>query len=163
MNTQGNFYKANNQFKITKNNFPQMSQTGDLPKLKNSPSPDRRALTSMAKMKIVPGVVTNYNIQNLNVMDTEKLKEELIKCKNEMNKKNKEFHMLKIAYLKLDSENKRNLKIIEEVLQEAARQKGDEIEEDQNVKNLLADTLISSFHVGKLKEVRTKNRVNIDF
>lgn len=159
MNTQTNFNKTNSQFKLMKNTNP-MSQTGDLPRVKVSNSPEKRAMTSMAKLKIIPGVVTNYNIQNLNVMDSDKLKEELIKSKNEINRKNKEYHMLKIAYLKLDNENKRNLKIIEEVLNEAARQKGEIEQEDQSVKNLLADTLVSSFHVSKLKEVSLIMNIN---
>lgn len=40
-------------------------------------------------------------------------------CKHELNKKNKEIHSLKIAFSKLDEENKKNLHIIEEVLIEA--------------------------------------------
>ncbi len=154
MNTLNNFYKTNNTFKVTKTGFNPMAQTGDLPRVKNSTSPKKRAMTTLAKVKIVPSVVTNYNIQNLNIMDSDKLKEELIKTKNETNKRNKEFHMLKIAYLKLDSENKRNLKIIEEVLQECAKQKGEMDEEDPSVKNLLQNTLVSAFHVNKLKEVK---------
>lgn len=36
-----------------------------------------------------------------------------------MNKKNKEIHSLKMAYAKLDEENKKNIHIIEEVIIEA--------------------------------------------
>lgn len=42
-----------------------------------------------------------------------------MKC--EVNKKNKEIHSMKIAFVKLDDENKKNIRILEEVIIEANR------------------------------------------
>lgn len=89
-------------------------------------------------------------------MDNDKLKEELIKYKNELNKKSKECHSIKIAFLKLDTENKKNIKIIEEVLQEASKQKGEEEEGDW--KNLISSTNMNFITINKLKEVKMKLR-----
>ena len=44
-----------------------------------------------------------------------------MKC--EVNKKNKEIHSMKIAFVKLDDENKKNIRILEEVIIEANRNK----------------------------------------
>lgn len=86
--------------------------------------------------------------------------EELINHKNELNKKNKEFHNLKISFLKLDEENKKNIKIIEDIIIEAGRGKKDgemsnlSPEELENeIKNIMAYTHPSDKMLYKLKEV----------
>jgi hypothetical protein len=43
--------------------------------------------------------------------------------KLEVNKKNKEIHSMKVAFVKLDDENKKNIRILEEVIIEANRNK----------------------------------------
>jgi predicted DNA-binding ArsR family transcriptional regulator len=102
---------------------------------------------------IVPNLVTNYNTQNLNILDKDKMHEEMIKNKTEMNKKNKDFHSLKIAYSKLENENKKNVKIIEEILEEASKQKtpGEEVEND--IKNIIANSNLPMNSFMKLREV----------
>ena len=84
----------------------------------------------------------------------------MINYKNDNNKKNKEFQNLKIAFLKLDDENKKNLKIIEEILLEAGRTKRDgeafkmSPEELENeVKNVLGYSHPSDKMIYRLKEV----------
>ena len=51
----------------------------------------------------------------------EKLNEEIKNMKLEVNKKNKEIHSMKIQFVKLDDENKKNIRILEEVIIEANR------------------------------------------
>lgn len=82
----------------------------------------------------------------------------MINYKNEINKKNKEFHSLKIAFLKLDEENKKNVKIIEDIIIEAGRGKGDIVKmtpEDLEIeiKNIMNYTHPSEKLILKLKEV----------
>jgi len=62
--------------------------------------------------------LNNYKLIN---QIKDKLQEELIKHKNEINKKNKELHNLRIAFIKLDEENKKNIKIIQEIITAAGR------------------------------------------
>lgn len=80
--------------------------------------------------------------------------------KNETNKKNKELHSLKIAYIKLDEENKKNVKIIEEIIIETGRnQKNSELikmnqeELENEIKNMMTLGNPSEKTLLKLKEV----------
>ena len=100
------------------------------PRVKTSSSPTRSMNPNFIpkyennnNQLIIPTIVTNYNIQNINTWDVDKLKEELILVKNELNKRSKEHSSIKISYTKLEAENKRYVKIIEEVLEEASKQK----------------------------------------
>ena len=77
-----------------------------------------------------------------------------------MNKKNKEFHNMKISYLKLDEENKKNIKIIEEIIIESGRnQKNSELikmnqdELELEIKNIISISNPSDKLLLKLKEV----------
>jgi len=86
------------------------------------------------------------------------LQEELINYKNDINKKNKELHSLKIAFIKLDEENKKNMKIIEEIIIEAGRGRGEMAKMtpedlDSEIKNIMGYTHPSDKMVLKLKEV----------
>lgn len=68
------------------------------------------------------------------------------------------MHNLKIAFIKLDEENKKNVKIIEEIIIEAGRGKGEIIqmspeELDSEIKNIMAYTHPSDKMLLKLKEV----------
>jgi hypothetical protein len=137
MNTQYNFYK----------------------RVKTSGSPSHYTNALSTKSGIMPKIVTNYNIQNLVITDVERLKEETIKLKNELNKRNKEYNGIKIAFLKLDSENKKNMRIIEDILEEATRQKyqaNNELETD--LKNLI-HTNISTNSLNRLKESNIINNL----
>ena len=80
--------------------------------------------------------------------------------KNEINKKNKEFNSLKVAYIKLDEENKKNIKIIEEIIIETGRnQKNSELikmnqdELENEIKNMMTLSNPSEKTLFKLKEV----------
>jgi hypothetical protein len=164
MNTHSNFFKPNAKLPLGKE---MRLLTNDCqPRVKTSGSPNTMPLIkeygqggnvavannfATTRQSHNLHLVSNYNIQNLNIMDNDKLKEELIKYKNELNKKSKECHSLKIAFLKLDAENKKNIKIIEEVLQEASKQKGEEEESDW--KNLIASTHMNINTINKLKDV----------
>jgi len=91
----------------------------------------------------------------------DKLQEELINYKNDLNKKNKELHSVKIAFMKLDEENKKNLKIIEEIIIESGRGKGELAkmspeELDFEIKNIMEYTHPSDKMVYKLREVNLK-------
>ena len=134
MNTQTIFKTHRNKYELNDRLIPDK-------RVKTSSSPNRMPLIGFKKnVSNIPNVVTNYNIQNLNLMDKDKLNEELIKCKNELNKKNKECHTLKIAFSKLDLENKRSVKIIEEVLEEASKKYGDENNNyESEIKNILSN------------------------
>lgn len=78
-----------------------------------------------------------------------------------MNKKNKEIHNLKIAFAKLDEENKRNIHIIEEVIIEANKHRknnGDAFKFDpenlvNEIHNCLAYSVTSDKLLAKLLEV----------
>jgi len=87
-----------------------------------------------------------------------------MKC--EVNKKNKEMHSMKIAFVKLDDENKKNIRILEEVIIEANKNRKkmetvkystDEMENE--IKNVLtyhtpSDKLFSRLmEVNKIKEI----------
>jgi len=169
MNTHSNFYKPNAKLPLGKE--MRLLTNDTQPRVKTSGSPNSMPLikeygqtgnvafannfgTTRQSQNL--HLVSNYNIQNLNIMDNDKLKEELIKYKNELNKKSKECHSIKIAFLKLDTENKKNIKIIEEVLQEASKQKGEEEEGDW--KNLISSTNMNFITINKLKEVKMKLR-----
>jgi hypothetical protein len=80
--------------------------------------------------------------------------------KNEINKKNKEFHNLKIAYFKLDEENKKNVKIVDEIIQSYGRNtktvdlnkmKSDDYENE--IKNILSMGIPSEKTLLRLNEV----------
>ena len=91
------------------------------------------------------------------------MQEELINYKNEINKKNKELHNFKIAFIKLDEENKKNVKIIEEIIMESGRGRGEIAkispeELDSEIKNIMAYTHPSDKMILKLKEVIFKNK-----
>jgi len=80
--------------------------------------------------------------------------------KNEINKKNKELQSIKFAYIKLDEENKKNIKIIEEIIIETGRnQKNSELikmnqeELENEIKNMIAISNPSEKTLFKLKEV----------
>jgi len=65
---------------------------------------------------------------------------------------------MKIAYIKLDEENKKNIKIIEEIIIEAGRGNGENgkltpEEFDLEIKSILAYTHPSDKMILKLKEV----------
>jgi hypothetical protein len=81
--------------------------------------------------------------------------------KNEFNKKNKELHNLKIAYIKLDEENKKNIKIIEEIIIETGRnQKNSELVKmdqemlESEIRNMMTMSNPSEKTLFKLKEVK---------
>lgn len=84
-----------------------------------------------------------------------------MKC--EVNKKNKEMHSMKIAFVKLDDENKKNIRILEEVIIEANRNRkkmetvkysSDEMENE--IKNVLTYHTPSDKLLTKLMEVKLK-------
>ena len=58
-------------------------------------------------------------INNVNYVDVDKCRDELIKLKQELNKRNKEYQELKVEYLKLEKDNKSNLKLIELIICES--------------------------------------------
>ena len=58
-------------------------------------------------------------INNVNYIDVDKYRDELIKLKQELNKRNKEYQELKVEYLKLEKNNKSNLKLIELIICES--------------------------------------------
>ena len=58
-------------------------------------------------------------INNVNYVDVDKYRDELIKLKQELNKRNKEYQELKVECQKLGKENKSNMKLMELVLYES--------------------------------------------
>ena len=58
-------------------------------------------------------------INNVNYIDVDKYRDELIKLKQELNKRNKEYQELKVEYLKLEKDNKSNMKLIELIICES--------------------------------------------
>lgn len=82
--------------------------------------------------------------------------------KFEVNKKNKEIHSMKIAFVKLDDENRKNIRILEEVIIEANKNKKnlesfkyspEELESE--IKNVLSYYTPSEKLLGKLVEVKS--------
>lgn len=55
----------------------------------------------------------------------DKFKDELIKLKEEVNRKRQEMTLMKIEYAKLDEDNNKNVKIIENFLTEAGKNVGE--------------------------------------
>ena len=75
-------------------------------------------------MKTRPILRHNYTekqliINNVNYVDLDKYRDELIKLKQELNKRNKEYQELKVECQKLGKENKSNMKLMELVLYES--------------------------------------------
>jgi hypothetical protein len=163
MNTNSSSNKNENP--IQKNLKYRLTSVFDQPpRVKTSSSPNRInfQVTKIepTNQAMMPSIVTNYNIQNINTYDTDKLKEELIKSKSELNKRNKEYNAIKIAFNKVDSENKKSVKIIEDILEEAMKQ-NPSFSADPNsflntndIKNLVANSTISPSLFFKLKEVK---------
>ena len=60
-----------------------------------------------------------FIINNVNYLDIDKYRDELIKLKQELNKRNKEYQDLKVEYLKLEKENKSNIKMMELIICES--------------------------------------------
>ena len=60
-----------------------------------------------------------FIINNVNYVDVDKYRDELIKLKQELNKRNKEYQELKVECQKLGKENKSNMKLMELVLYES--------------------------------------------
>ena len=58
-------------------------------------------------------------INNVNYIDVDKYRDEVIKLKQELNKRNKEYQDLKVECLKLGKENKSNMKLMELILYES--------------------------------------------
>ena len=58
-------------------------------------------------------------INNVNYIDVDKYRDEVIKLKQELNKRNKEYQDLKVECLKLGKENESNMKLMELVLYES--------------------------------------------
>ena len=58
-------------------------------------------------------------INNVNYIDVDKYRDEVIKLKQELNKRNKEYQDLKVECLKIGKENKSNMKLMELVLYES--------------------------------------------
>ena len=58
-------------------------------------------------------------INSVNYIDVDKYRDELIKLKQELNKRNKEYQDLKVEYLKLAKENKSNIKLMELIICES--------------------------------------------
>ncbi len=149
MHTQNNFYKTA-RTKFGENPYEKRVRT--------SASPKRGILGLRGKLVEMPAITTNYNIQNINLMDNDKIYEELIKCKNEINKKNKDYHLLKIQFSKLDAENKRNIKLIEEVLEENMK-KNDKGGNNMNsmtendMKAMMSNINLPGSSINKLREV----------
>lgn len=65
------------------------------------------------------GFNNNYNMNNLSNVDCDNLREELLRIKSDFNKKNQEFHCLRIAYKKVETENQEITSLVEELLTEA--------------------------------------------
>lgn len=81
--------------------------------------------------------------------------------KYEVNKKNKELHSLKIAFVKLDDENKKNIRILEEVIIEANKNRKKNMESikytaedlENEIRNVLTYSSPSDKLLSKLIEV----------
>jgi len=57
----------------------------------------------------------------------DKTKDELIKAKQDLNKKNKELNELRIDFQRLEEDNNKNLRVIQEVLNEFGKELGENI------------------------------------
>ncbi len=97
----------------------------------------------------------NYNLQNppqdivYNSLKQEKLREELINSKNQMNKKNKEFHVMKIAYNKLDEENRKNSKLMQDLMEEYEKSKREGVYNENYNNSILKLKEVASFKLVK--------------
>ena len=87
----------------------------------------------------------------------------MLSLKNEIHKKNKDYHNLKVAYFKLDEENKKNVKIIEKIIIECGRNmkcaelnKMNSEEYDNEIKNILSIGMPTERTLLQLKEVILK-------
>ena len=161
--TSNNFFKGKKGNNLYQSADVKMSYD-NLPRGRTSMSPNRNTGLSdilkknrKSKLPLVNGTNNPYKL-----MDTDKLNEELITYKNEINKKNKEFNYLKISYNKLDEENKKNINIIEQIIIESGRnQRNTQLinmnQEDleNEIKNIFCISNPSDKMLNKLKEVNT--------
>ena len=73
-------------------------------------------------------------INGINYIDIDKYRDELIKTKKELNKRNIEYNNLKVEYLKLENENKSNLKLIQLVINETSSKDNSYLDSLNNLK-----------------------------
>jgi hypothetical protein len=84
----------------------------------------------------------NNSVNNIKVdpvycfITKDKLQEELLLSKNKLNKKTKDFNALKVKFLKLEEENRKNAKLIQDIIEEATQNKKDDNIEELDVNNL---------------------------
>ena len=98
----------------------------------------------------------NYNMNNTNCMDVEQLRDELLKVKSEYNKKNQDYHQLKISYAKLNETNLENCKVIEKLIKEANRNLAaraeDPIDEDKQSDDKITSIIGANMSEESLKK-----------
>ena len=96
---------------------------------------NRQLNKSKTPYSTMPQGFYGYNMNDLNYLDPDTLRDQLIKIKSEFNKKNQDYHKLKIAYNKLSKDNKKSLKIIGDLISEANKnlvRQGEEPIDEEN-------------------------------
>ena len=90
------------------------------------------------------------------------LQDQLVQFKTYYNSKEREFHTMKINYLKLEEENKKNLRIIEKILSNVNLNR--QVEEHPDDKKLIGDidSLKETFVISSLKYEITKLKRQLD-
>lgn len=89
------------------------------------------------------------------------MNDELLGVKQEINKKIRDYNNLKFAYIKLDEENKKNVKVIEEIISACGRStSSDELnkmnpqELENEIRNILTLRSPSDGMIVKLRDVK---------
>ncbi len=110
-----------------------------------------KILKDKAEHKTLSMTMNNFNLNNDNKEQIFALQDQLVQFKTYFNQKEKEFHSMKINHLKLEEENKKNLKIIQKILGNVNLNR--QVEEHPDDKKLIGDidTLKETFVISSLK------------
>lgn len=100
-------------------------------------------------------------INSVNYIDIDKYRDELIKLKQELNKRNKEYQDLKVEYLKLAKENKSNIKLMELIICES--DSNSKQNQNMNIYDAINDNNKNNIddNINKVNNIPLKDEKNI--
>ena len=100
-------------------------------------------------------------INSVNYIDVDKYLDELIKLKQELNKRNKEYQDLKVEYLKLAKENKSNIKLMELIICES--DSNSKQNQNMNIYDAINDNNKNNIddNINKVNNIPLKDEKNI--
>ncbi len=99
--------------------------------------------------------------KNTSYIEADRYRDEIIKLKQELNKRNKEYQNLKVDYIKLETDNKSNLRLIELIISEIDSNDSN-INTNGNVSEIIDNNNINKSEMSKDINNEIKNEINND-